>query len=82
MKTFSPKKLRQLRDQRKFSLNELSRQLYAQNGVRISGQTIYNWERGAHSPQSEQLHHLAVFFKKPMEYFFAQKPEKPCKSSL
>lgn len=81
MKKFSPQKLQSLRHQKKFSLNELSRQIYAKQGFRISGQTIYNWERGVHSPQIEHLMQLAAFFKKPLEYFFAHKPDNMVKSN-
>ncbi len=42
----------------------------SKEGLDISRQTLINWENGETSPNVEQLACLAMFFDKPVAYFF------------
>lgn len=47
-------------------------------GLRISRPTLINWETGVTAPDVNEIAVLAMFFKKPIQYFFNLKPYNSC----
>lgn len=69
---FIPDKLKECRLEQKLTLTDLMFAL-EKKGLRVSRQTLLNWESGVFTPNVNNLCTLASFFKKPYEYFFTQK---------
>lgn len=44
-------------------------------GLRISRQTLVNWETGESTPNGDDIAILAKFFNKNEQYFFAKKSQ-------
>lgn len=68
MKQFDPEKLKKLREKKGLTWLELSREL-KQFEPKISKNSVWSWETGAHSPSSKSLFALSAFFNKPVDYF-------------
>lgn len=68
---FDRKNLRKARINAGYSVDDLVFELMAK-GVRITGQSIYNWERGKHIPRVDDLVIVAEILGKPFEYFFGR----------
>lgn len=68
---FERDKLRKARINAGYSVDDLVFELMSK-GVRITGQSIYNWERGKHIPRVDDLAVVAEILGKPFEYFFGR----------
>jgi len=66
---FQSDKLKEIREKSNISETDLMFELYKM-GLKISRQTILNWECGATAPGADDLAIIATFFKKPIQYFF------------
>lgn len=69
---FTPTKLRECREKADLTLADLIFEL-DKVGLRISRPTLINWETGETSPGANDLAILAMFFGKPVQYFFDSK---------
>lgn len=70
MSKFNPKKLIELRINKKLSYTDLMFEIYKNDGIRISYPTLVSWEKGKTTPNCESLAAVAKYFGKPMLYFF------------
>ncbi len=61
MKKMKKKTIRQLREERGWSQQDLAQQ------ADVSVSTVFNWERGRHEPRLAQFAQLAKLFKVPIE---------------
>lgn len=68
---FDYKKLQQARREKKLSVYKSAREL-SKYGLDISHQTIHNWESGEYKPNAQELAEIAMFYHKPLLYFFAK----------
>ncbi|GEM_PF-6853087 len=62
--------IKKLREQRNLSPNDLSLELYKKSGVKISRNTLVNWEQGCHQPRANELFAIATYFRIPMDRMF------------
>lgn len=62
--------IRKLRDEREWSQGQLGRKM------RVSKQTISNWENNRRAPDYETLEALADIFNVPMSYFVSSEDER------
>ena len=69
---FLPKKIIQCRKEKKISSETLVKEL-SKHGLDVSRQTIGNWETGLTTPNCKQLAEIAMYFGKPITYFFILK---------
>ncbi len=69
---FVSDKLKKCREEKGLSVEDLTFEL-DKVGLRITRQTLYNWEAGDTTPDANQISVIANFFNKPLEYFFNQK---------
>ena len=70
---FSKEKLKELREKRGLSLSDMSHDL-AKLGLRLTVETLRNWERGRHSPNVSDIEIIARLLKCPPAYFFDGNP--------
>jgi transcriptional regulator with XRE-family HTH domain len=68
---FDNTKLRELRENAGLSVYKSSKEL-SNSGLDVSHQTIMNWEAGKSTPNCNQLADLALFYGKPVGYFFVK----------
>lgn len=66
---FLPERLKKIRKEKGLSQEDLVIEL-SKLGLRISRQTIWNWETGATTPNANDLSIVIQFFDKPIGYFF------------
>lgn len=69
---FNYKKLRKLREDRKYSLENLSMKLKERSNVKISRAGIALWETGETLPSVRHLMAIAVFYGTDINYFFKE----------
>ena len=69
---FIAEKLRKCREEKNLTQTDLMFEL-DKIGLRISRPTLINWETGETTPDANELAVLAMFFGKPIQYFFNQK---------
>ena len=69
---FDSEKLRQLRMDKGYSLEQMARLLYVKTGHKVTRNCVNLWERGKNSPSLKSLMALAVFYEKGIEFFFKQ----------
>ena len=69
---FNAKRLRECRLRKSLTQTELMFEL-DKRGLRVSRCTLLNWESGNTIPNANALGVLAVYFNKPIKYFFARK---------
>lgn len=67
--TFAPNKLKELRESNQISQEDLIYEL-RNRGLKISRQTLYQWENSTTQPRVNDLAVIAEYFKKPIKYFF------------
>lgn len=65
---FNPEKLKLMRESLGLSQEDMMVEM-SKSGVRFSRQTLYNWEKGKNPPGINDLSQIALFFKKPIQYF-------------
>lgn len=70
---FIYQRLRDCRDRQGLSRDKVVIALSKNNALSIVRDTLENWEKGKTSPNAVQLAELAIFYNKPIEYFFATK---------
>ena len=70
---FIAEKLRKCREEGNFTQTDLMFEL-DKIGLRISRPTLINWETGTTTPDANEVATLAMFFNKPIQYFFDLKP--------
>jgi len=70
---FIAEKLRKCREEKNLTQTDLMFEL-DKIGLRISRPTLINWETGATTPDANEVATLAMFFSKPIQYFFDLKP--------
>ena len=75
MQKFDGDKLKELRKAKKLTREELSRALFAQSRIDITGQTIANIETGKSDPRSEDMAAIAYFFAKSILSLFKKTPD-------
>lgn len=68
---FFGEKIKLLREQDKLSVEDLVIEL-AQIGLRVSSETVRNWEKGVTYPNGDDIDKLAQFFNREPGYFFVQ----------
>jgi transcriptional regulator with XRE-family HTH domain len=66
---FSKEKLKELREKRGLSLSDMSHDL-ASLGLRLTDETLRNWEKGRCSPTVADIEIIARLLKCPPAYFF------------
>jgi transcriptional regulator with XRE-family HTH domain len=66
---FNPEKLKKAREEKGLSPTDLNFELVKVD-LRVSRQTIMNWENGNTVPDANDMSLIAKYFNKPMEYFF------------
>jgi len=66
---FAHNKLKRFRQEKGLTQTELMFEL-DRIGLRISRQSLINWESGKSSPNSNRLSQIAKFFNKPEQLFF------------
>lgn len=71
-KVFLAEKIKELREAKRLSQEGLMFEL-DKVGLRLSRQTLFNWENGINSPDATDIAIIANYFKKPIQYFFDQK---------
>lgn len=70
MRKFSGKRLRAMREQRRWSLSQMAR-LMKLRGREVTKQAIAHWESGNNAPGSGNLVALSELFDVPIDVFFA-----------
>lgn len=73
-KMYMPKKLKELREAKGISQTDFVFEL-DKHGLRITRQTLINWESGITAPDANDIAVLSNFFNKPVQYFFEPKPK-------
>lgn len=68
---FVNEKLKECREESGLSIDDLMFEL-DRAGLRVSRNTLLNWESGATSPDATNLAVIACVYKKPVQYFFAK----------
>lgn len=66
---FLASKLKEYREEKKLTQTDLMFEL-DKIGLRISRQTLINWEAGITIPNANEIDLIASFFKKPIQSFF------------
>lgn len=66
---FTYQKIRECRDELGLSQEDLMIEL-ANRGCRVSRPTLTRWETGDSIPDANELAVIAMFFRKPVKYFF------------
>ena len=66
---FNPSKLKKIRNDKNLTQTDLMFEL-DKSGLRISRQTLINWEHGRSAPKVNELSIIANFFNKSIQYFF------------
>jgi len=69
---FIAEKLRKCREEKNLTQTDLMFEL-DKIGLRISRPTLINWETGVTIPDANNVAILAMFFNKPIQYFFDHK---------
>lgn len=69
---FIPDQIKEARRIRKISGECLVRQLLS-DGLKITRQTLFNWETGRSFPNAKHLEHLSIVLDVPVSSFFASK---------
>ncbi len=70
---FIAEKLRKCREEKNLTQTDIVFML-DKIGLRISRQTLINWETGETTPDANEVAALACLFEKPIQYFFDLKP--------
>lgn len=70
MRKFDPQRLRNIRNDRRYSLEMTARLLRMRQGHKVSRAAISHWERGVSGPSLDSLAALADLFNVPIDYFF------------
>lgn len=73
-KMYTPEKLKQLREAKGLSQTDFVFEL-DKHGLRITRQTLINWESGNTTPDANDIAVLSAFFNKPVQYFFEPEPK-------
>jgi DNA-binding XRE family transcriptional regulator len=79
-KMFIAEKLRKCREEKALTQTEMMFEI-DKIGLRISRPTLINWETGATTPDANEVATLAMFFEKPVQYFFDNKQHLNGKAS-
>ena len=69
MKSFEGGRIKAARQEKGWSVSDLHYQL-ARNGMRISLQSLRNWEKGTAVPSCENLLAISTILEREYEYFF------------
>jgi transcriptional regulator with XRE-family HTH domain len=71
-KGYKFKKLRECREAANICNTALMFDLDKKFDMRVSRQTLINWERGKTAPDANEAMKLAQFYKKPIDFFFEE----------
>ena len=74
MRKFDREYLRNLRKERRYSMEILARLIGAQLGGSLTRSSICHWEKGGSLPSVESLLAMSEIFEVPMDYFFVPLP--------
>ena len=67
---FNGDKLRKMRIESGYEIDDFLFELYLSTKFRTSRQTLSKWESGKGSPSGKSIYALCKHFNKPVEYFF------------
>ena len=67
---FVSEKIRQLRREKGYSLEQMARMLRVKTGHKVSRNSIHQWEQGKNFPSVKSLMAVAEFYGKEINFFF------------